>query len=357
MIKGGSLHLYCPATVPLDAYTWPYLYPFLCLFQLLVAIFLKIYNLLIMLKYTADIKALVYMGLTTLLFAFLWFGDYEMWSLLHIGLYGALLFFSVSVAVMTHNQMHTPMWKSKFLNRLTEYWLTCFYGAPVFAWIPTHNRNHHRHNNKPPDDTRTYRFSEKNNLFTVATYPSVSGSVQMLALRDYLKDRWKLNKSEFWYSVSQIVVLVAWYAFWLSVNWVFALLYVVVAHQFALYVVMLFNYVQHVHADEMSDYNHSRNFTGPWLNFLLFNNGLHTIHHMNASLHWSELRPAHNKIKDKIHPDLLEKTFLGYMFRAYLLAPIFPKYRTKSMRLARMNGKSSANAAPAAALQNSQSED
>lgn len=311
-----------------------------------------------MLKYTADIKVLVYMGLTTLLFAFLWFGEYEMWSLLHIGLYGALLFFSVSVAVMTHNQMHTPMWKSKFLNSVTEYWLTCFYGAPVFAWIPTHNRNHHQHNNKEPDDTRTYRFSERNTLLTVLTYPSISGSVQLKAIKNYLQERWKLNKRDFWYSVSQIVVLVSWYAFWLSVNWVFALLYVIIAHQFALYVVMLFNYVQHVHADELSTYNHSRNFTGYWLNFLLFNNGLHTIHHMNASLHWSKLRPAHDKIADKIDPDLLEVTFLGYMFKTYILGPIFPKYRTKSMRLQRIkNKKGTSSSAPAAVLQSPQREE
>lgn len=297
------------------------------------------------------------MGLTTALFVFLWFGQYEMWSLLHIGAYAVLLFFSVSVAVMTHNQMHTPIWKSKFLNRLTEYWLTCFYGAPVFAWIPTHNRNHHQHNNKEPDDTRTYRLSEKNNIFTVLTYPSISGSVQLLAIRNYLKERWKLNKSDFWYSVSQIVVLVAWYALWLSINWVFALFYIIIAHQFALYTVMLFNYIQHVHADELSEFNHSRNITGRMLNFLLFNNGLHTIHHMNASLHWSELRPAHDKIAHKIDPSLLEKSFFGYMFKAYILAPFFPRFRTKSMRLERIQSPKGSAATPSAALQHPQDKD
>ena len=42
---------------------------------------------------------------------------------------------------------------------------------------------------------------------------------------------------------------------------------------------MLFNYDQHAHANPFSEYDHSRSFTSPILNFLLFNNGYHFVHH------------------------------------------------------------------------------
>ncbi len=288
-----------------------------------------------MLKYAADIKTLIYMAITTGLFAFMWMDIVPAGSFLHIALYIWLLFMSVTVSVMAHNQMHVPMWKSKALNVITELWITCFYGFPVFAWIPTHNRNHHRYTNKEPDATRTYRYSEANNLWNILSYPTISARVQMAGVFGYMSERWRLNKGEFIYCVVQWTVLIAWYVFWFMQNWFFALLYIVIAHQIALYVVMFFNYIQHVHADEESEYNHSRNITGS-LNFFLFNNGLHTAHHMNANLHWSKLPEAHKKIEHLIDPVLNEKSFWGYLFRAYILSIFNPKYRTKSMRLRRM---------------------
>ena len=57
-------------------------------------------------------------------------------------LYAWSLFMAVSVAVIAHNHNHVPIWRSRFLNTLTDYWLTLFYGFPAFGWIPTHNKNH-----------------------------------------------------------------------------------------------------------------------------------------------------------------------------------------------------------------------
>ena len=53
------------------------------------------------------------------------------------------------------------------------------------------------------------------------------------------------------------------------------------------YLIVTLNMLQHKGCDPESKYNHSRNFTGPILNFFCFNNGYHTQHHI--SLHWSLL--------------------------------------------------------------------
>ena len=293
-----------------------------------------------MLKYKADLKTLLWMSITTSLFVFLWtnWSAWEANKLLFTGLYIGLLFMSVTVSVIAHNIMHVSMFKFEPLNRLMEYWVIMFYGTPVFGWIPTHNRNHHRHNNKEPDYTKTYRFTEKNRLWVLLTYPFVSNYYQSIALKDFLKERFQKNRREFWYYISQIVLVLAWGGTFLYLNPIAALVLVIIPHNISLYTVVVFNFVQHVHADEESEYNHSRNITASHifsLNWFLFNNGYHTVHHMNANLHWSLTKEAHEKIAHKIDPALNEPYFWGYILKAYIIAPFNKRFRTKSMRLER----------------------
>ena len=244
-------------------------------------------------------------------------------------------FFSISVAVITHNHNHVRIWKSNFLNTLQDWWLTVFYGFPVFAWIPTHNKNHHKMNNRIGDYTITYRFSEKNNFLTLLTYPTISGFYQQKAIRDYLKDMFKNKRSRFYLAISQYFILVLWIAAFLLLDWKKALLYVIIPQQVSLFSVLIFNYVQHVHANEESEWNHSRNFTG-FLNFMLFNNGLHTVHHETAGLHWSQVPEEHKKVEHLIDDSLKERSFWWYIFRNYAMGFFNKKYKTDSMRLQRI---------------------
>ncbi|MGB5524999.1 MAG: fatty acid desaturase, partial [Polyangiales bacterium] len=122
-----------------------------------------------MLRYAADIRTLLYMAVTTGMLVVLW--TRESCSPL---LFAAYMLMAVSVSVIAHNHNHLTIWKSKLLNALTDYWLTLFYGFPTFGWIPTHNQNHHKFNNREGDYTITYRYTEKTNLLTLLTYPSVS---------------------------------------------------------------------------------------------------------------------------------------------------------------------------------------
>lgn len=289
-----------------------------------------------MLKNNADIKAIIYMIITTTMFIGLWQFGSTMPTWLFVPVYIWFLFMAVSVAVMAHNHNHLPMWKSKIMNILTDNWLTVFYGFPVFAWIPTHNANHHKFVNTDPDYTKTWRFTEKNNLFTVLTYPSISGFFQQSVIMTHWKETFSRNKEKWMLYTLQFIVLISWIAgaFYFG-GWEKALLYVVLPQQFSLFSVLLFNYVQHVHADEETKYNSSRNFEGI-LNFLLFNNGYHTIHHLHPTLHWSEAKAEHDKIVHLIDDSLIESGFWPYMFRVYVGGLFFPKYRTKSMRVERM---------------------
>ena len=284
-----------------------------------------------MLRQAADIRTLIYMAVTTALLVVQWSRD-SFSPMLFI----AYLFMAVSVAVIAHNHNHLTIWKSKTLNAFTDYWLTLFYGFPAFVWVPTHNQNHHKFNNREGDYTITYRYTEKTNLFRLLAYPTVSGLHQQKAIGGYLKKQYRINRSRFWFCISQYLLLLSFLVAAFAIDWQKALLYIFIPQQVSLFVVLIFNYVQHVHADEESPVNHSRNIVGPVMNWLLFNNGLHTAHHDNPGLHWSKVPAAHAKIADKIDPRLNEQSFWWFMIRVYILGLFSEKARSSSMRLERM---------------------
>ena len=275
------------------------------------------------------------MIITTLMFAYQWktgLSDFGLWSII---LYIVYLHFSVVVSVITHNHNHLNIWNSKALNVLTDWWLTVFYGIPIFTWIPRHNRNHHKFTNKEGDSTATYRKTELNNLFTFVSYPGMSSYYQITeGIVPFMKQMKKERPERFWEYIMQCVVLVAWWAVWFAIDWKLALIFVLIPQQISGYSVQIFNYIQHVHADEESKFNHSRNFMG--VNLFLFNNGYHTAHHIKASTHWSETPARHAEIIDQIAPKLNEKSFWGYITRTYIVGGIWNKYSSKSMRLERI---------------------
>jgi beta-carotene hydroxylase len=286
-----------------------------------------------MLKHFADVKTLIYLLLTTALFIVQWNVGFH-WYLFILSLYMA-----ITVAVIAHNHNHVPMWKSPFLNHVMDNWITIFYGFPAFAWTPTHNKNHHKFNNRDGDYTITYRFSESNNIFTLLSYPSISSYFQQSPVMNHLRGLYKNKRKKFFLAILQYTTLGLFIVITLILDWRKSLLYVVVPQQVALFVIMIFNYIQHVHADEESDYNHSRNFTSPFTNFMLFNNGFHTAHHNKASVHWSQLPHAHARIAARIEPSLNQSFIIGYLFKTYVIGPFGSAHKSTSMRLMRKSSE------------------
>jgi len=285
-----------------------------------------------MLRYRADIRSLAYMLITTAVLVTQWWVGQ-----VHPVLFPLSLYLAASVAVMAHNHNHVPMWRHKLLNTLTDYWLTLFYGYPAFAWIPTHNKNHHHFNNREGDYTITWRYTERNNMATVLSYPSISSFHQQKPIRDHLKALRKQGRG-FWLAIGQYLALGVFVGVALLLDWRKALLFVVIPQQFGLFAVLVFNYLQHVHAEEKSKWNHSRNFVGRGTNLLFFNNGFHTIDHARAGLHWSRTPQAHAAIAYHIAPSLNERNLVWYLMRTYLLAPFISRFRSRNMREERDSG-------------------
>ena len=82
---------------------------------------------------------------------------------------------------------------------------------------------------------------------------------------------------------------------------------------------MFTNYLQHVGCHPGAEHEHSRNFVNPWFNWLVFDNGYHTVHHDRPGLHWSRLRAAHRARAWAIEPPLNRDSPLAYCWFEYVL--------------------------------------
>jgi len=64
---------------------------------------------------------------------------------------------------------------------------------------------------------------------------------------------------------------------------------------------------------------------------MLFNNGLHAVHHEHPGTHWSKLPELHAALAPKIDPQLLHYSMWFYFFRQYVVATFIPSLGTKQV--------------------------
>jgi len=246
------------------------------------------------------------------------------------------LYFGFCAGVFTHNQNHCPMFKSRRMNTFYAAYLSIFYGFPTFAWIPTHNLNHHKYVNKAGDATITWRRSKKNTWLVASTYYFVSAKWQGKLLTEYVEKAKATNRPLYRQIVTQQITVFGGQAALLALAvaihgargvlvWAFGF---GISALFATWAMIFINYIQHVHCDPWSEYNHSRNFVSKLGNWLVFNNGYHTAHHESAGLHWSKLPAAHAKFAHLVDPELNQSSIFGFCLKAYLLGIFSDRFRT-----------------------------
>lgn len=278
---------------------------------------------------------------------------------LSLWLLPASCYFAIATGVIAHNHMHRPVLHGKFANELFSSFISIFYGYPVFAWLPTHNLNHHKFVNRRGDATITWRYTNRHNAFVAVTYFFVSAYFQSVWIKDYIRDARRNKPAAFRRMVGQYVVTYGAHAGVLALAvtqrgllaglelWACALGVPAFA---ALWTIMLFNYVQHVHTDPWSEHDHSRNFEGKLLNFLLFGNGYHTVHHEKPSLHWADAAREHAAIRPLIDSRLCHRSMWWFFFQQYVLAAFWPSLGTSQVGRAPFDDASEAPVAESLSL-------
>ncbi len=270
-----------------------------------------------MLRYRADLKTLAFVAIYFGLVAVQWV--YAPKGLaVAIPLVVLTCWFSFFGAVATHNTIHCPIFESRALNRLFQVALTLTYGHPVSAYVPGHNLSHHKHTQSRRDVMRTTKTRFSWNLLNGIFFMPIVGRDIFAADMRYFKAMYRRNPPWFRQMILETIIFLGSMGALLALDWKKFILYILIPHQYAAWGIITMNLLQHDGCDENSEHNHSRNFVGKIVNWFAYNNGYHSIHHMEPGLHWSLLPEEHAKrVAPHIHPNLDQENFLLYLWRTF----------------------------------------
>lgn len=287
------------------------------------------------LRYNADLRVLLWEVIYFAVSIHLWNNMYEMSWPMFIANFFVCTVFSFLGATITHNAIHVPLFRDNtgLANSLFQIVLSMTYGWPVSALIPGHNLSHHKFTNGPKDAMRTTQMRYESQLLNYFMFPvSVSSRIAkydmeyMDVQRKESRPIWKqyVREAAVFYTFQVACAVYDWRRYF--VVWFIPQLY-------AKFQIIGMNTMQHdgcpqpgpnVSKDDLIQYQIARNFTGGIVNFLTFNNGYHTVHHITPGLHWSFLAAEHDKIAAKIHPNLNQPNMLTWWWQAH----IWPGKRT-----------------------------
>ena len=272
-----------------------------------------------MLRYQADRRTLL---AVTLYFIFA-VTPWVLWPKLNnweIAAFVAInAFLSFICAITVHNTIHAPIFKKKELNKIFQLVLSFTYGHSTSAFVPGHNFSHHKYTQTSKDAMRTSKARFKLNILNQLFFFFImSGDIIKGEVRFALKMR-KQRPAWFAQYLLEMGLVFGVKIALLVYNWKCAVLFILIPHQYAAWGIVGTNYFQHDGTDEEHPYNHSRNFTGRALNFVLFNNGFHGAHHNKPNLHWSLLPKYHEKqIRPNVHPGLDLESLPVYLFKTHI---------------------------------------
>jgi fatty acid desaturase len=239
-------------------------------------------------------------------------------------LFPIALYSAYCAGVLAHNQNHCPVFPRKATNAVYAGWLSIFYGFPIFAWIPTHNQNHHRHLNGKGDAARTTRVHDT--VTGAALYSLRAGFWQAAFIAHYLVELGRRRPLALVAPAVQLAMVLGGHAVALALFLAFhEPVVAVMAYAATIGVpalvgpplLQLTNYLQHVGCNPTSPDNHSRNFVSPVFNWFVFDNGFHTVHHENPGTHWSRYRALHGARQATIDPELNQWTPIRFVARRY----------------------------------------
>ena len=214
------------------------------------------------------------------------------------------------------------------MNQAFGNWLSVFYGYPTFAWIPTHNLNHHKLVNKAGDATITWRYTNRHNALVAVDLLLRLGYCQSEPIKAFIRkaaaqqpralpaDRHR--STCVWAGAHAALLALGHRAarLWARASsvWVFALRCCRRSSRCG-------RSCSSTTSSTSTPTPGRRTTTraaspASFINFLLFNNGLHAAHHEHAGAALEQAAASsHAKIEAEIHPDLKPRSFWWFCLK------------------------------------------
>ncbi len=222
-------------------------------------------------------------------------------------------FFCFAASIVNHNHMHVQVFVVDWLNNFLNLALTLARGHTASGIMIPHNLNHHVETNTNADWIRPQLAGYGFGWIRMARYvviASINMGVQRIRegaprLERHAQKRALTEKLV----IVCAVVAACWH------DWQVFLLLNAVPWLLGLAMLVGVNLLQHDGCDDRSPLSGSRNFTSPIGNWLLFNNGFHTAHHIDPNLHWSALPALHASTRSEMpRSDLEVRSILRYLW-------------------------------------------
>jgi fatty acid desaturase len=217
-------------------------------------------------------------------------------------------------SIVNHNQMHCAAFTTRLPNVAFNVALALARGHSASGIVVPHNLNHHAQAGREGDWIRPQLAGRGLGWARLARYV-VAASANMLVMRlragaprlpADLRSSLLAEKA----ALAAAIVLAAWhdprtFALFNALPWLAGLALLVGV-----------NLLQHDACDPASELGGSRNFTGGFGNWLFFNNGYHTAHHLQPGAHWSELPALHARLRGRLpRAELEQPSILAYLWR------------------------------------------
>ena len=272
-----------------------------------------------MLRYKADIRTLVTVSLYFLVAVAPWLLWKDMPKPAIFAWVAINCLLSFICAVIVHNTIHVPIFKRRWMNKLFQIILYFIYGHSTSGYVPGHNFSHHKYTQSAKDAIRTSKARFRINFFNQLFFFFImSGDIIKGEIR-FARKMYRIRPEWFRQYALEMFLVFGSKLVLLFINWKCFLLFVFIPHQYAAWGIVGTNFFQHDGCDETHPYNHSRNFVGKFLNFILFNNGYHGAHHIKPNLHWSLLPAFHEeKLAPFNHPSLNKNSLTSYLFATHI---------------------------------------
>jgi fatty acid desaturase len=236
---------------------------------------------------------------------------------------GAACLLSFLNAVVIHNHLHQGIFRSRRLNLVWRCVLSFGSLYPASANVSSHNLVHHRFDDDgQPDWAAPEKVSFHWNFLNLIHFPNVAGpdTFDGVQRRRAVQGRGKAGRDGAFQYRAELAIafgitgLLALHDPWTT------LFFIVIPQLYGARGILRVNLIQHDGCDRQSTWNHSRNFVGRAFNWIMCNNGFHTIHHHRAGLHWSVLAGEHERqVVPRVDPALDEPSMVLYLLRTYLL--------------------------------------
>ena len=270
---------------------------------------------LVPLRFAADLRTLAFLVSFNILLAVQWVHIARGWYLIL-----PTYVLAIVALVVKHNHVHCPTFRSAGWNSAFEVWLSVLTAHPTSGILTSHNVLHHGHNNTDADFVRCSLVRHRWNFINLMMFFFASVRT-MYANKPSDLNNWRHSLPElYWQAIAERILTYGFLLVLVLLDWRSTLKYCAGPWVFAQWVLVTINLLQHQDCDFNSEYNHSRNLTGRFLNWLLLNNGYHTAHHMFPAAHWSKLPVIHQRVVTaRTDPSLDERSLWLCVWRRFVL--------------------------------------